>query len=646
MQEFISRNREALAVVLYGASSVASLLLALTVDNHGVVALGAVWQPVLVLLALRLVTHRLYRLTTSRWRFVGIADVLRLVYSTSVATVVFAALNATGVLGVELAWTVVGLEWVLSIFMTSGLWITYRSLFEHFRRGAEGVGIGLARRTIIIGAGEAGNLLAREIIRTEPGMTLVGFLDDDPHKAGTYVQGLRVFGRIDDLTRILKEYALQRVIIAIPSLGTEGFRRIVQACESSDVEYRVLPGIKEVLGGNVSVRQLRRVTIEDILGREPVSVELPELSRELEGATVVVTGAGGSIGSELARQLAANQPTRLILLDKAESDLFFTELEIRRRHPELSVRAVIGDVCDRRRMGTMIREEGVTHLYHAAAYKHVPLMEENVSEAIRNNVDGTRVLLEEAGRAGLRSFVLISTDKAVRPANVMGATKRLCEVLLLAAAKRHRATRYTAVRFGNVLGSNGSVVQVFRRQLETGVLTVTHPDITRYFMTVGEAVQLVLLASTLPEVRGRIVMLEMGEPVRIMELAQNMIRLSGLVEGRDVRIRISGLRPGEKLHEELVAPFETTETTQNGKIQLVSTEAASASILARCDELIDLAAAGRDDEARELLRVMTDWEGDDGDAEADSDLDRAGAAIGVQAAASNGVARAQAPAGS
>lgn len=643
MRQLISRHREAIAVVCYGAASAAALLLAFGAYEHGVVALGRAWLPVLVLVALRLASHRVYRLTTSRWRFVGIADVLRLVASTTVASVLFSVLNLAGLLGTEVPWAVIGLEWVLGISLTSAMWITYRAVFEHLRRGAEEVAASVVKRTIIIGAGEAGNLLAREILRTAPSMSLVGFLDDDPLKAGTHIQGIRVLGPIAALQDRVSALDIQRVIVAIPSIEASELRRIVEACEDSDVEYRVLPGIREVLSGNVSVRQLRPVTIEDLLGREPVSVELPEVAEELEDATVLVTGAGGSIGSELARQIAANQPAELILLDQSESALFFTELEVRQRYPGLPVRAVVADVCDLRRMREVISEAGVSHLYHAAAYKHVPLMEENASEAVRNNVYSTRILLEEAGRAGLRSFVLVSTDKAVRPSSVMGASKRVCEVLLLAAAQRHRATRFTAVRFGNVLGSNGSVVQVFRRQLETGVLTVTHPDITRYFMTVGEAVQLVLLASTLPEVRSRIAMLEMGEPVRILDLARNMIRLSGLVEGRDVRIRISGLRRGEKLHEELVAPFETTESTQNGKIQLVSTEAASSAVLSACDELIALAEAGRDDDVRALLREMTDLteHGVDGESASGSPV-----AAGAASRVSRQVHGANAPTGS
>ncbi len=607
MLQLISRNRQGIALAAYGSSAAAAFLIALGAYEHGVLSLGTAWVPMAALVAIRMVTHRVYRLTTSRWRFVGTADVLRLVMSSTVGTILFGILNLTGVLDVLVPWPVVGLEWVLSIFLTSAVWIGYRLVFEHFRRGAEAESVE-ARSAVIIGAGEAGNLLAREIARTAPGLHLKGFLDDDPHKVGTYIQGIRVIGQIDDLDRVVADQGVQRVIVAIPSIGAPALRRIVDACESTEVEYQVLPGIKEVLTGDVSVRQLRRVTIEDLLGREPVAVELSALAREFHDGVVLVTGAGGSIGSELARQVAANSPRRLILLDQAESDLYFVELEIARRYPDVDLRVVVADVCDERRVNDVIRDEGVTHLFHAAAYKHVPLMEENVGEAVRNNVHGTRILLDAAGTHGLRSFVLVSTDKAVRPSSVMGATKRLCEVLLLSAAKRHRATRYTAVRFGNVLGSNGSVVQVFRRQLEEGVLTVTHPDITRYFMTVGEAVQLVLLSSTLPEARGRIAMLEMGEPVRILDLARNMIRLSGLAEGRDVRIRVSGLRPGEKLHEELVAPFETTESSQDGRIHLVSTEAATAPVLSQVDELIRLARDGQDDRARTLLRSMTDFE--------------------------------------
>jgi FlaA1/EpsC-like NDP-sugar epimerase len=347
-------------------------------------------------------------------------------------------------------------------------------------------------------------------------------------------------------------------------------RRVVQVCEATELDLRILPHEKGVYAGPVSLTQLRDVRIEDLLGREPIKLELPELAEDLRGRSVMITGAAGSIGSELARQVALHRPSVLVLFDQAETDLFYLDLELREAHRELHVVPLVGDILDDRRLAEAMETYQPARVFHAAAYKHVPLMEANPSEAVRNNVIGTSKVAEAAGRAGCGKFVLISTDKAVNPTSVMGATKRTAELVVLSCAERYPSTHYTGVRFGNVLGSQGSVLTVFRSQLEAGrALTVTHPQASRFFMTIPEAVQLVLQASLLLEARSHIAMLDMGEPVRILDMARNLLRLAG-VSVPDSRIRFIGLRPGEKLHEELTFAQEETFGSRHPRVKVVS----------------------------------------------------------------------------
>src|SRR3954452_1040420 len=360
-----------------------------------------------------------------------------------------------------------------------------------------------------------------------------------------------------------------------------------------------MPSLPELLDGAARPTQLRAVQIEDLLGRDAVQLDLGPARRGLAGKTVLITGGAGSIGSELARQVAALRPARLILLEQAESALYFVHLEISKRHPEIEVVPVIADVVNQARIGEVFAEFKPHCVFHAAAYKHVPMMEHNVIEAVRNNVFGTWCVAHHAAKYGAERFVLISTDKAVRPSSVMGATKRIAERVVLGTPILRRAgTDFRAVRFGNVLGSDGSVIPLFKRQLQAGgPLTVTHPDVTRYFMTIPEASQLVLLAATLPEAAGRISMLEMGQPVKIVHLAENLIRLSGLEPGRDVQIEFTGMRPGEKLHEELMSDVEASVPTMVDKVRIVQTdEPDSRSLETRLDELSAAVEVGAPDD--------------------------------------------------
>jgi FlaA1/EpsC-like NDP-sugar epimerase len=433
-----------------------------------------------------------------------------------------------------------------------------------------------AREVLIVGAGDGGRLVLRELVRNrELAMKPVGFIDDDPLKRGIRVDGVKVLGATDELSRILDEAEPDEVIIAIPSAPGTLRARVVRACRDRGIAVRTLPTVFELLqGGSNFVRQVRDVQVEDVLGREPVRMELDKVGRYVAGQVVLVTGAGGSIGSELCRQIARVAPRKLILLDHAEENLFEIQRELeeeRHVHPSL-LEAVLADCKEAERMREVFEEHRPTIVFHAAAYKHVGLMEANPVEAVRNNALATRLLATIAGQTGVDTFVLISTDKSCAPKTVMGASKALAEFAIEAAHVRFPETRFMAVRFGNVLGSSGSVVQIFRRQIARGgPITVTDERMTRYFMTIPEAVQLVIRAGSLGK-GGEVFVLEMGEPVSIMSLARDMIELSGLDPERDIAIEIVGRRPGEKLHEELFNPYERPQPTQVQKILIAARE--------------------------------------------------------------------------
>src|ERR671920_1849739 len=428
-----------------------------------------------------------------------------------------------------------------------------------------------ARRVLIVGAGDGGRLVLREIMRNpQLGLDPVGFVDDDPLKRGIRVEGVRVLGTTEDLGRILDEAEPDELTIAIPSAPGTLRARVVREGRRRGIPVRTLPTVFELLqsGAGTVVRQVRDVQVEDVLGREPVRMELDRVGAYLNGETVMVTGAGGSIGSELCRQIARVAPRRLVLIDHAEENLFRIQRELeddRHVHPSVLV-PVLADCKEGERMREVFAEHRPAVVFHAAAYKHVGLMEANPVEAVRNNALATRIVGRIAGEFGAQRFVLVSTDKAVSPATVMGASKALAEWAVEAADQRYPDTAFCAVRFGNVLGSSGSVVPIFRRQIAAGgPVTVTHRDMTRYFMTIPEAVQLVIRAGSLVQ-GGEVFVLEMGEPVKIMDLARDMIRLSGLEPERDIAIEVIGPRPGEKLHEELFNRYERAQPTPAQKI--------------------------------------------------------------------------------
>lgn len=588
-------NRRVTALVIYAIITILAFHLAWLLRfefDWSAVDRTILYTTLPLLLGIRLACAMGFKISAGRWRFVGTRDVVRLVLAITVGSIIFLTLNrGFGILD-AIPRSIFVFEWVLSIYLTAAVWIAYRVGFEQLRHYRSHVN-GSARRVLVVGAGEAGNMLVREMARYPTGYRAVGFVDDDPAKWGTRVQGITVLGPTDRIGEIAQLTRADEIAIATPGATPERLRQIVGGCEAHGLSFKVLPGIAEVVSGEVSVQQLRDVHIEDLLGRDPIQLELPELAEDLRGRSVLITGAAGSIGSELARQIGLHEPRTLILLDQAETEIFYLELELRRKHPALNLVPIVADVGDTVSLEHVLREYRPERVFHAAAYKHVPLMETNVRGAIRNNVIGTWRVADAAGRFGVDRCVLVSTDKAVRPASVMGATKRLAELIVTELQDVYPHTRYTAVRFGNVLGSNGSVIPIFREQIRTHQpLTVTHPQASRYFMTIPEAVQLILKASVLKEVRGRIAMLEMGEPVRIVDLARNLLRLSGASRLNGHSIIYTGLRPGEKLHEELIAPDEFTIPTSIPKVRLIGGPSNGRRLLPMLPELARQIAVG------------------------------------------------------
>lgn len=570
---WLRQQRRLVSMLLYGSVAGLSYLLAFVTRFEFQVPdayLRVCLLTLPLLVGFRLIFSRILHLTASRWRFVSTSDVLRLAIATSIGSAAFYAAVSLASFEPAVPRSIILMEWVLTTFLTAGLWISYRTAFEQLRHRRSGWN-GSAKRVLIVGAGEAANLLAREMIRFPTGYRPVGLVDDDQWKWGTALHGLPVLGSTADLPLIAVNEFVDEIIVAVPSATPSQLRQIVERCENTTIPFKLLPGIAEVLEGNVRVDQLREVRIEDLLGREPIQLELPELAEDLAECSVLVTGAAGSIGSELCRQVALHRPGTLVLMDQAETELFYLDLELKNRYPDLRIVSIIGDIVDEGAVEQVFRRFSPQRVFHAAAYKHVPMMEENGREAVRNNVIGTYRVAQAAGRHRAARFVLVSTDKAVRPSSMMGATKRLAEMVVIELQDQFPGTMYSGVRFGNVLGSSGSVIPIFKRQLQEGVpLTVTHRDATRYFMTIPEAAQLILQASLLPDLRGHVAMLDMGEPVRIIDLAKNLLRLSGIPHPNGDQMVFTGLRPGEKLHEELVAPDEATQRTSIPKVRLVS----------------------------------------------------------------------------
>jgi FlaA1/EpsC-like NDP-sugar epimerase len=532
-----------------------------------------------------LVVFTLFRLEVKQWRYTGHRDYVGVVEAVAANTLVLAGFIAivhpvtvpsrTGEVAATAPTGVLALFFLLTLALVGGARFIARVAYERPLRGFRARPG--ARRLLIVGAGEGGRLVLREILRNpQLGMDPVGFVDDDPLKRGIRVEGFRVLGTTEHLGRILDEAEPDEITIAIPSAPGTLRARVVREGRRRGIPVRTLPTVFELLqaGQGTVVRQVREVQVEDVLGREPVRMELDRVGAYLSGETVIVTGAGGSIGSELCRQIARVAPRRLVLIDHAEENLFRIQRELeddRHVHPSV-LAAVLADCKEGERMREVFAQHRPTVVFHAAAYKHVSLMELNPVEAVRNNALATRLMARIAGETGVTRFVLVSTDKAVQPATVMGASKALAEFAVEAAAQLWPQTKFSTVRFGNVLGSSGSVVPIFRRQIALGgPVTVTDERMTRYFMTIPEAVQLIIRAASLGK-GGEVYVLDMGEPVPILQLARDMIELSGLEPDRDIAIELVGRRPGEKLHEDLFNPNERPQPTPAEKIMLAERE--------------------------------------------------------------------------
>jgi len=564
-----------------------------------------------------------FRLYEKWWRYTGQRDYVQIVQALIVATLAMAAYAVVlhpvtqpsrvgGEVTVSVPPGVLAFFFLLSLFLVGGARFVAHAVYERPLRGFRAKAD--ARRILIVGAGDGGRLVLREIMRNpELGLNPVGFVDDDPLKRRQRVDGVRVLGTTEALVDILDEVEPDEVTIAIPSAPGTLRSKVVRACRERGIPVRTLPTVFELLRGGANVvRQVREVQVEDVLGREPVRMDVDRVGRYLEGKVVMVTGAGGSIGSELCRQIARVAPRRLVLVDHAEDNLFAIQRELeddRHVHPS-TLAAVLADCKEGERMREVFAEQRPRFVFHAAAYKHVGLMELNPVEAVRNNALATRLLAQVAGEHAVERFLLVSTDKAVQPATVMGASKALAEFAIEEAEQRWPGTRFTAVRFGNVLGSSGSVVPIFRRQIARGgPVTITDERMQRYFMTIPEAVQLIIRAGSLGA-GGEVFVLDMGEPVRIMDLARAMIELSGLEADQDIAIEIVGRRPGEKLDEALFNPYERVQPTPAEKISRAERDGLDSGVVAAMFDQIQLLvlegdAAGLAAKVAQLSSVRT-----------------------------------------
>ena len=499
------------------------------------------------------------------WVYVGISEVFRILGAYLVLAVIGVAFQIYGV-ALPRSSCIIGL--LLGCFFTIGIRFSYRLSKTVQHRLQHMVGAANHKNVMLIGAGEAGRALATEFNSSKYILdNLVCVIDDNPAKQGKRLCGIPIVGGRRDIPAMVQKYHVSKIVMSIPSASAVTRKDILDICSTTGCEVQMLPGMYQVLNGEVSVSKLRAVDPQDLLGREPIQVNLEEIFGYVSGKVVMVTGGGGSIGSELCRQIARAHPKQLIIFDIYENNAYDIQMELQRNHPELDLQVMIGSVRNLSRVDSLVEHYRPELIFHAAAHKHVPLMENSPNEAIKNNVFGTYNMAKTAAKYGVKRFVLISTDKAVNPTNIMGASKRLCEMVVQMMNRRSR-TEFVAVRFGNVLGSNGSVIPLFKKQIEAGgPVTVTHPDIIRYFMTIPEAVSLVLQAGYYAK-GGEIFILDMGQPVKIDTMARNMIRLSGYEPDVDIKVEYTGLRPGEKLFEELLMKEEGLQDTDNKLIHI------------------------------------------------------------------------------
>ncbi len=533
-----------------------------------------------IIIAIQALYYWLFGLYRGVWRFASLPDLARIIKVVVIGTVSSVLVLFLSAELVAIPRSIFPLYTLLLIVMLSGSRIIYRGLKDYVETKSHDQ----LQRVLIIGAGQAGEGLVRDLIRqAQKDYQVVAFVDDDSAKRGQEIHGIRVLGKTRDIPKIVQAARVDLMMIAIPSASSADMRRIVEYCEKATVPFRTLPSLQDLTSGNVQVDTLRAVSLEDLLGRDPVLLDWENISTNIQHKTVLVSGGGGSIGSELCRQIAKLSPTHLIVLEQNEFNLYALTLELKQKYPTLNFSGYLLDVTDKVGVNAVFSQHRIDMVFHAAAYKHVPLLEDQLRIAIKNNILGTHVLAAAAASNAVKKFILISTDKAVNPTNIMGATKRVAEILCQNYQQTQSSLmQFVTVRFGNVLGSIGSVVPLFKKQIESGgPVTVTHPDMTRFFMTIPEATQLILQASVMGE-GGEIFVLDMGEPVKIQYLAEQMILLAGFVPGRDIAIQHIGLRPGEKLYEELFHTAEPLSVTAHEKIMQATYRKIDGQALMQC----------------------------------------------------------------
>lgn len=527
------------------------------------VYLNSAWDFMIFNVIMTLAVFYVFKLYHSLWAFAGTAEVQNIL----AACILSAILDFLGMklMRYPIPRSYYFVYALVLTGITTGTRFSYR-IMRGMRHKAQNRKNGT--RVMIIGAGDAGNTVIKEITNSSYSTMMIKcIIDDDANKWGRFIQGIKIVGGRDRIVEYAALYGIDEIFIAIPSANRATMKALVEICKETSCKLRTLPGIYQLVNGEVNVSKLRDVDVEDLLGRDPIKVDLDSILNYVRGQTIMVTGGGGSIGSELCRQIAGHKPARLIIVDIYENNAYEIQQELKHKYPNLDLVVLIASVRNTNRINSIMKHYHPDIIYHAAAHKHVPLMEVSPNEAIKNNVFGTWKTAQAAVQNGVKKFVLISTDKAVNPTNIMGASKRICE-MIIQTYNRHYDTEFVAVRFGNVLGSNGSVIPLFKNQIAAGgPVTVTHPDIIRYFMTIPEAVSLVLQAGVYAK-GGEIFVLDMGEPVRILDLAKNLIRLSGYKVDEDIKIEFTGLRPGEKLYEELLMSEEGLMDTENKLIHV------------------------------------------------------------------------------
>lgn len=538
-----------------------------------------------------LLSFYVFKLYGRIWRYASATELIAVVMANLVGSAVWYSISLY--IGAVLPRSLYVFTFLLLIFFIGGIRMALRFYSYVMNKPKYKQMQRKKNKVLIIGAGDAGAMLLREIERYHiANRKVVGFIDDDKNKTGKILLGVKILGTRDEIIKIAAEKSIDEIIIAMPSVKGKEIKAIINICKETNCKLTILPGLYEIIEGKVSISQLRPVDIEDLLGRDPVKLDTTAVKEYLAGKIVLITGAGGSIGSEIVRQVAKMQPKKLLLLGKGENSIYEITQELKINCPEVKTVPIIADIRDKERIKAIMDYFKPQVVFHAAAHKHVPLMEYQPAEAVRNNILGTKVVADEAAAHNVETFVMISTDKAVNPTSVMGCTKRVAE-MYVQSMNKNSGTRFVAVRFGNVLGSRGSVIPLFKKQIaKGGPVTVTHPDMKRYFMTIPEASQLVLQAGAMAK-GGEVFVLDMGEPVRIYDLAKDLITLSGLIPDKDIEIKITGLRPGEKLFEEMLSAEDGTEKTTHKKI-----------FTARIKEIDK---AGLDREIRRILEI-TDGE--------------------------------------